>query len=121
VELTKVWRMSREEWQQVLSLATDSQVQFDAEGLAGLVLPDLALYVGFLWQDDAVTLYAPLGQVTHADLFAEMLTANGFWRQTLGATLSIYDTDQALLAIPVPEGEAWRVKQLYVQFLGTAS
>jgi len=112
--------MSQEQWQQLLSQAIDSQLEFDHDGMAGVILPDLGLYLGWIWQQDGLTLYAPLGQVSDPTLLQDMLSANAFWRQTQGATLSLYDRDQALLALALQPDQAPQIAHIYNQFLDSA-
>jgi len=113
--------VTESEWQQALSEVTSQPILFDQNGLAGIVVnADLPLYIGFLLQDERVTAFSPLGPAGDPVLLQALLQANHLWKGTNGATLSLYDGNQAMIAMRVDSESAPGVDARYETFLSAA-
>ncbi|MGF1729004.1 type III secretion system chaperone [Photobacterium kasasachensis] len=113
--------MNKEAWQKALAEVTGSPLGFDENDVASINHPSLSLTVNFYYRPDGVVLYTQVGRVNHDQQLRELLSANCMWQQTNGATLSVFEGNQVLLAYLFTAEQALQWAHQYNQFLQAAA
>ncbi|MGF1716024.1 type III secretion system chaperone [Photobacterium chitinilyticum] len=113
--------MNKEAWQKALAEVTGNPLGFDENDVASISHPSLSLMVNFYYRPDGVVLYSQVGLVSHDQQLSELLAANCMWQQTNGATLSLFEGNQVLLASLFTAEQALQWASQYNEFLQAAA
>jgi hypothetical protein len=108
------------EWEEAISRLTGVAVVFDDNGLDSIVDAPSALTIGFHCQAGELTIYSQVGVLDDDSRLRSLLAANCFWRETGGATLSLFDERRIVLARWLAAGSVSDLAVRYADFIAAA-